>query len=135
MEGKTILVIDDEAHVRMLYAEELRAKGYEVAVSDGSDDPLELIVHNKPDLIILDIKLGTISGLDVLQSIRRVHSALPVILCTAFDSFRCDLKSIAADAYVVKSYDSSELMEKVGELLSGKSSSEYPSCPQGDGKG
>ena len=135
MDGRTILVIDDEAHVRMLYAEELRAKGYEVAVSDGSDDPLELIVRHKPDLIILDIKLGTASGLDVLQSIRRVHSALPVILCTAFDSFRCDLKSIAADAYVVKSYDSSELMDKVAELLSGHGSSERPACPQGDGQG
>ena len=120
MDGRTILVIDDEAHVRMLYAEELRAKGYEVAVSDGSDDPLELVVRHKPDLIILDIKLGTASGLDVLQSIRRVHSTLPVILCTAFESFRCDLKSIAADAYVVKSYDSSELMDKVAELLSGQ---------------
>jgi DNA-binding response OmpR family regulator len=117
MEQKTILVIDDEAHVRMLYSEELQARGYAVALSDGTEDPVELVAQHSPDLIILDIKLGSKSGLDVLQTIRRRYTDLPVILCTAFDSFRCDLKSIAADAYIVKSYDSTELMEKVRELL------------------
>mgnify|MGYP001769639249 FL=1 len=118
MDRKTVLVIDDEAHVRMLYAEELQALGYAVALSDGTDDPLELVRIHKADLVILDIKLGARSGLDLLQTIRREHAALPVILSTAYDSFRCDLKSIAADAYVVKSYDSTELMDKVRELLS-----------------
>lgn len=117
MDGKTVLVIDDEAHVRMLYAEELRAQGYTVTLSDGSEDPIELVELHRPDLIILDIKLGGRSGLDLLQTIRCRHADLPIILSTAYDSFRCDLKSIAADAYVVKSYDSTELMDKVRELL------------------
>lgn len=116
MDRKRVLVIDDEEHVRMLYDAELRGRGYEVALSDGGEDALELVRRTAPDLIILDIKLGARSGLDVLQSIRRMHVDLPVILCTAYDSFRCDLKSIAADAYVVKSYDSTELMDKVLEL-------------------
>ena len=118
MKDKTVLVIDDEAHVRMLYAEELRAQGYRVALSDGSEDPLELVAQHTPDLVILDIKLGGRSGLDLLQAIRSRHADLPIILSTAYESFRCDLKSIAADAYVVKSYDSTELMDKVRELLS-----------------
>lgn len=118
MDRKKVLIIDDEAHVRMLYAEELRNLGYEVAVSDGSDDPLALVSSHDPDLIILDIKLGSRSGLDVLQTIRCRHVTLPIILCTAYESFSYDLKSIAADAYVVKSYDSSELMRTVGKLLS-----------------
>lgn len=117
MDRKTVLVIDDEAHVRMLYAEELRMQGYEVVASDGSDEPLILVERHSPDLIILDIKLGNRSGLDMLQTIRCRHASLPIILCTAYDSFRFDLKSIAADAYVVKSYDSSELMKKVKELI------------------
>jgi DNA-binding response OmpR family regulator len=118
MDRKTVLVIDDEAHVRMLYAEELRAQGYDAADSDGTEDPLELVEKHNPALIILDIKLGALSGLDLLQIIRSRHATLPIILCTAYDSFRIDLKSIAADAYVVKSYDSKELMQKVRELLS-----------------
>lgn len=122
MSRKKILVIDDEEHVRMLYDAELRSQGYDVAVSDGSENPLELVERHAPDLIILDIKLGSRSGLDVLQSIRLRHEDLPVILCTAYDSFRCDLKSIAADAYVVKSYDSTELMNKVREFVGRESS-------------
>lgn len=114
---KTVLVIDDEAHVRMLYAEELRSRGYDPVTADGSEDVLALVARNSPDLVILDIKLGEKSGLDVLQTLRSKHAALPIILCTAYDSFRHDLKSIAADAYVVKSYDSSELMDIVGRLL------------------
>lgn len=117
MDRKTVLVIDDEEHVRMLYAEELRALGYDVALSDGSEDPLTLVEEHKPDLIILDIKLESRSGLDMLQIIRCRHAELPIILCTAYDSFRFDLKSIAADAYVVKSYDSSELMRTVEKLI------------------
>jgi len=118
MSPKTVLVIDDEEHVRMLYAEELKAQGYTVALSDGSEDPLALVKTHRPDLIILDIKLESKSGLDVLQTIRCKYATLPVILSTAYDSFRYDLKSIAADAYVVKSYDSSELMQKVRSLIS-----------------
>lgn len=117
MDRKTVLVIDDEEHVRMLYAEELRALGYDAVLSDGSKDPLALVEEHKPDLIILDIKLESRSGLDVLQIVRCKHAKLPIILCTAYDSFRLDLKSIAADAYVVKSYDSAELMQKVEELI------------------
>ena len=118
MRRKKVLVMDDEEHVRTLYAEELRSIGYDAVLSDGGDDPLALIDEHKPDLIILDIRLKNRSGLDVLQIIRCRHgNTLPIILCTAFDSFRLDLKSIAADAYVVKSYDSSELMNKVKELV------------------
>ena len=117
MDRKTVLVIDDEEHVRMLYAEELGALGYKTVLSDGGSDPLALVEEHRPDLIILDIKLESRSGLDMLQIIRCKHAELPIILCTAYDSFRIDLKSIAADAYVVKSYDSSELMSKVRELI------------------
>lgn len=118
MKPKTILVIDDEAHVRMLYAEELKTHGYEVVLADGTEDPHELLATHTPDGVILDIKLGgTRSGLDCLQQLRCASPTLPVILCTAYDSFRYDLKAIAADAYVVKSYDSSELMETVKRLV------------------
>jgi DNA-binding NarL/FixJ family response regulator len=55
--------------------------------------------------------------LDLLQRIRTRHPHLPVVLCTAYDCFRHDLKSIAADAYVVKSSDARELVRAVQGLL------------------
>ncbi|MFP4399920.1 MAG: response regulator, partial [Desulfonatronovibrio sp.] len=115
---KKILVVDDELHIRMLYQEELESLGYNAVTSDGSEDILSLMDREKPDLIVLDIKLGQDkSGLDLLQEIRSQDQNIPVILCTAYDSFQHDLKSIAADYYVVKSVDLSELIDKVRKIL------------------
>ncbi len=112
---KKVLVVDDEKHIRMLYSEELLSEGYTVATSDGTEAILEVIEREKPQVVILDIKLGgTRSGLDLLQEIRSKDQTLPVILSTAYDSFQHDLKSIAADYYVVKSVDLEELKNKVG---------------------
>lgn len=113
-----ILVVDDEKHIRMLYQEELEAEGYAVATSDGSEDILAALDREHPDVVILDIKLGpNRSGLDLLQQLRGKDQHLPVILCTAYDSFQHDLKSIAADYYVVKSVDLTELKAKVDLAL------------------
>ena len=114
-----ILVVDDEKHIRMLYREELEAEGYTVQTSDGTDDILDLMEEIQPDVVVLDIKLGPdISGLDLLQRIRSRGEKPPVILCTAYDSFQHDLKSIAADYYVVKTVDLSELKSKIAMALS-----------------
>ncbi|WP_462325752.1 response regulator [Desulfoplanes sp.] len=113
-----VLVVDDEPHIRMLYQEELESAGYLVAVSDGSDEIVPLIESEGPDVVVLDIKLGPErSGLDLLQEIRREDQKIPVILCTAYDSFQQDFKSIAADYYVVKSVDSTELLTKIGMAM------------------
>ena len=117
MSGK-ILVVDDEKHIRMLYQEELEGEGYSVVVSDGEDDILPLMEKVDPDVVVLDIKLGgNRSGLDLLQEIRGTNQTVPVILSTAYDSFQHDLKSIAADYYVVKSVDLGELKSKVSQAM------------------
>lgn len=121
MSAKTILVVDDEKHIRMLYKQELEAEGYSVVTSDGQEPIMDVIGRVKPELVILDIKLAPdISGLDLLQLIRSHDQDLPVILSTAYDSFQHDLKSIAADYYVVKSVDQEELKSKVALALEKK---------------
>jgi DNA-binding response OmpR family regulator len=118
MSQRKILVVDDEKHIRMLYREELEADGYAVATSDGEEDILDVISRENPTIVILDIKLGVnLSGLDLLQEIRTKDQQIPVILSTAYDSFQHDLKSIAADYYVVKSVDLTELKDKVRMAL------------------
>jgi DNA-binding NtrC family response regulator len=114
MDEKRVLVVDDEKHIRMLYQEELESEGYVISTSDGLDDILEVIAREHPAVVVLDIKLGpSLSGLDLLQKIRSKDQEIPVILSTAYDSFQHDLKSIAADYYVVKSVDLAELKDKV----------------------
>ena len=116
---KKILVVDDERHIRMLYQEELQIEGYTVVCSDGQEDIGALVRRENPDLVILDIKLegNPKTGLDLLQEIRARDAVLPVILSTAYDSFQHDLKSIAADAYSVKSVALTSLKETIKDTL------------------
>ncbi|MDR0826617.1 MAG: response regulator [Desulfovibrio sp.] len=119
---KKILVVDDELHIRLLYQEELEGDEYSVALTDGRTPIMEVIAKEHPDLIILDIKLegNPLTGLDILQIIRAANNSMPVILSTAYDSFQYDLKSIAADAYVVKSVDLTMLRDAIKEALNKK---------------
>ncbi|MCD6320409.1 MAG: response regulator [Candidatus Desulfofervidaceae bacterium] len=112
-----ILVVDDEEHIRMLYDEELKEEGYEVITSATGRNIVELIEKERPDLIILDIKMTDCNGLDVLQQIRNKYYNLPVILSTAYETYKSDIKSMAADAYVVKSFDLTELKNKIKQSL------------------
>lgn len=112
-----ILVVDDEEHIRLLYSEELTEAGYEVITAADGYKLTERIEKEKPDIIILDIKMIDYNGLDLLQDIRNKFYNLPVILCTAYDTFKEDIKSIAADFYVIKSFDLTELKKKIAMAL------------------
>ena len=116
--NKKVLVVDDESHIRMLYQEELQAVVFDVALSDGREPIMTASGRENPDIVVLDIKLGgTVSGLDLLQTIRAENNTLPVVLSSAFESFQHDLKSIAADAYCVKSIDLTNLKETINSVL------------------
>jgi DNA-binding response OmpR family regulator len=112
-----VLIVDDEKHIRLLYSEELKEEGYDVATAADGTGILDLIGKEKPDVIVLDIKMVSSNGLDVLQEIRSTFYNLPVILCSAYGSYKVDVKSIAADAYVVKSSDLTELKKKIAQVL------------------
>ena len=112
-----ILIVDDEEHIRFLYSEELSEAGYEVITADSGLGLVEKIESEKPDLVVLDIKIVDYNGLDLLQDIRNRFYDLPVVLCTAYDTFKEDMKSIAADFYVIKSFDLTELKSKIAMAL------------------
>ena len=114
---KKLLVADDEDLLCQLYTEELRSEGYEVFTTNEGAGLIEMIEQHRPDLIVLDIRMGEHDGLDLLQDIRNAYYEMPVILCSAYSSFRHDLKSIAADHYVVKSADLTELKKKINTAL------------------
>jgi DNA-binding response OmpR family regulator len=112
-----ILIVDDEEHIRTLYTLELEDDGHEVralATGRGLGDHVR---DFRPDVVVLDIKMVDVSGLDVLQEVRKEFYDLPVILCSAYGSYKGDLKSIAADYYVVKSSDLTELKKKIQAAL------------------
>ncbi|MBW2644943.1 MAG: response regulator [Deltaproteobacteria bacterium] len=123
MDKNKVLIVDDEEVILMLYKEELEEEGYDVITTSDGYKLLEKIETEKPDLVLLDIKMAEYNGLDLLQDIRKKFYNIPVILCSAYSSFKGDLKSIAADYYVVKSSDLSELKQKIKMALEGRYSS------------
>lgn len=113
----TVLVVDDEDSIRALYQAELEDEGYKVfSVPDGAS-ALKLLDSEPVHVVVLDIKLRGESGLQVLQEIVRRFKDVPVILSTAYGSYKDDFSSWLAEAYVVKSSSMDELKEQVSRIL------------------
>ena len=113
----TILIVDDEDSIRALYRSELEEDGYSVICAHDGASALNALKDGTVHLVVLDIKLKGESGLQVLQEITRSHRQLPVILSTAYGSFKDDFSSWLADAYVVKSSNMQELKAEVSRVL------------------
>jgi len=114
---KTILVVDDEEPIRTLLHDELVDEGYQVLTANNARDALKMVQEEALDLVILDIRMPGMDGLEALPRILGLKEGLPVILHTAFTQYQESFMSWAADFYVVKSSDLSELKAKVKELI------------------
>jgi CheY-like chemotaxis protein len=117
-EKKTILVVDDDENQRFLCQEVLTDEGYNVLVAKDGKEALRKVEQKRPDLVILDIVMPEMDGMEAMTRILRKHRKIPVILNTSYSSYREDFMTWAADAYVVKSSDFMELKKKIKELLS-----------------
>jgi two-component system, response regulator, stage 0 sporulation protein F len=113
-----ILVVDDESSIRLLYKEEMQDEGYEVDTASSGLEAIEKIRASRPDLVTLDIKMVGMDGLEALAKIREFDLELPIILCTAYGSYRQDFGTWGSDVYVTKSANLEELKREVKRLLS-----------------
>jgi len=114
---KKILIVEDEEGLRLLYEEELKSEGYEVITARNGREAIEKLEESKPDLIILDIVMPVMNGMETLGRILGKDKKIPIILNSSYPSYKEDFMSWAADAYITKSVDLDELKEKVKELL------------------
>ncbi len=117
---KKILIVDDESHLRLLYETELRRAGYQTMTASNAEQGLEYVETMQPDLVILDIRMAGMDGIEALQRILDRDNTIPVILNTAYSSYRENFMTWAADAYITKSSDVTELLDTVKELLTEK---------------
>ena len=115
-----ILVVDDEASLRMLYTQELAEDGHDVKAAGTLEEATGCLQQGGFDLVLLDIKLKQESGLDFLQKVVKERHDLPVILSTAFSCYKDDFSAWLADGYVVKSSDLTELKEEIRRVLEKK---------------
>ena len=114
---KKLLVVDDEKHLRLLYKTEFEAEGYQVDTAADAREALGMFEHERYDLVILDIRMPGMDGLEALGKFLGRDNKLPVIINSAYDSYKDNFMSWSADSYVIKSSDLSELKQKVKEAL------------------
>lgn len=117
MPAKKILLVDDEESIHILYREELEEQGYEVHSAMSGEEALRVIPSLAPDLVILDIQMPGMNGIDVLRRIKERDPKLPVILSSAYQEFKQNFSSWASDDFVVKSADMRELIDSVRSRL------------------
>jgi DNA-binding response OmpR family regulator len=114
---KKILIVEDEEGIQLLYQEEFQQEGYEVISAFTGEEALEKFRSEVPDLVILDIQLPGMNGIEVLRQMKMIAPQLPVILSTAFDQYKQDLSVWASDEFIVKSPDLQKLKEAVHKYL------------------
>lgn len=114
---KTILIIDDNEYFAKLLADELGEEGYKTKHAFNGAEALLIIKDLKPDLIILDIVMPVMNGMEALGPIVRRYEDVPVILYSSYDEFKRDFKSWSADSYLIKSPDLTELKDEIRRLL------------------
>ena len=118
MARRKILVVDDEPKVGDLIKAYLEKDGYDVLLSGDGKDALEKARSQKPDLILLDLNLPVVDGIEVFRSVR-TFSDIPVIMVTARDDEVDKIVGLqlGADDYVTKPFSPRELAARVGAVL------------------
>ena len=114
---KKLLIVEDEKNLCLLYKEELTEAGYKVTAVTNSDAALAQIKKQTFDLIVTDIRMPGKNGIELITQIMALRKDIPIIINTAYQSYKHDFMTWAADAYVVKSASLEELKAKIKELI------------------
>jgi two-component system KDP operon response regulator KdpE len=114
-----VLVVDDEPAIRRFLRTSLRAEGYDLVEAETGEAALAEIRRRPPDLVVLDLGLPGISGLDVIRQLREEGSAVPIIVLTvrADEAGKVEALDLGADDYVTKPFGMDELLARMRAAL------------------
>lgn len=117
-EAKKILIVEDDKGISDFVISELKHEGYETALAETGRQALEMYESEEPDLILLDIMLPELNGLEVLRRIRE-KSTIPVIIETARGETIDKINGLnsGADDYIAKPFEIEELLARINALL------------------
>ncbi len=116
---KHILIVEDDAHIRLGLTESLRAEGYEVTDCSAGSEVLSLVKRRRPDLVVLDVMLPGKSGYDICREIRADKNRIPILMLSAkgLEIDKVVGLELGADDYVTKPFSLRELIARVHALI------------------
>ncbi len=112
-----ILCVDDDLSLLRLYQDELSEDGYKVILAKDGKEALKKFEKESPNVVIMDIRMPTMDGIETLTTMLGKDRQVPVILNTAYPQYRENFMTWGAEAYVIKSSDLTELKKKIREVL------------------
>ena len=113
----TIFLVEDDKNQRLLYEQELRQEGYEILAAIDGKDALEKVEEQLPDIVVMDVNMPRMDGIESMSRIINKNKKIPIIINTAYSNYKDSFMSWAADAYIVKSSDLSDLKNAVKDVL------------------
>lgn len=117
MARERILVVEDEPNLQLLYTQELLGQGYTVRPVSNAAEAVSAIEECRPDLVIMDIRMPGMDGIEAMGRILNRDRSLPIILHTAYSCYKDNFCTWVASAYVVKSSNLDPLKETVRLVL------------------
>lgn len=114
---KKLLIVEDDPNQSILFKQELEDEGYNVVAASDGKDAIEKVEAEQPDLVIMDINMPGMDGIEALGKILAKNNRIPVIFHTAYSTYKDNFMSWAADAYIVKSSDMTELKAAIHRIL------------------
>lgn len=114
---KKILLVDDEPNIHLLYRYEFAEEGYELLSAYTGKVGLRMFEEILPDLVILDIQLGDMNGIDILRRMKEARPEIPIILSSAFGEYKQDIACWASEDYIIKSSDLKHLKGAVARFI------------------
>jgi CheY-like chemotaxis protein len=115
-----LLVVEDEKFLRRMYRKELGGEGYHITPVAGGREALDALQGSSFDLIILDMRMPGMDGLEVLEQIIGGKRGIPVIIHSAHPGYKENFITWGAEAFVVKSTDLAELKSTIRQVLAGR---------------
>lgn len=119
MSERKILITDDRAGIRSLLKEVLQESGYEVLTAAGGQEGIKIVQENTIDIVLLDMKMPGMDGLETLRLIKKAQPNVKVIIMTAYEDMEIikEVQKRGASCYISKPFDIEELLSTIKRLL------------------
>ena len=116
-----ILIVDDEPDMRLAVRNVLKLRGYEIAEAGDGPAAIAQAEKSRPDLVLLDMRLPGMDGIEVLSALKKIDDSLPVVMITGYGHIQSavDVMKLGASEYLQKPFENAQLVETVKRFVKG----------------